>query len=300
MTVMRTHVGVCAFAVVLLTLAAAPAPAEPASGASIKYNYGPARNPKFKLIRQRLMDRRVLEELTEFVSPVRFKRDITLATVQCDVVNAFWNPNSQKLELCYELLADNEDNLIPFVEGRFTLPNGERLVPTVKGISRGEAVTGAFLGTVMHELGHAVFDLQEVPVLGREEDAADQMAAFLLVQFGPQVARTTIKGAAADWDFTAQRWDWLIKNGKKQLYYDVHSLPAQRLYNYVCVAYGHLPDTFGDFVEQGLLPSARARNCANEYRQVANAFRQTLLPTIDQALMEKVRARTWLRPEDVQ
>jgi hypothetical protein len=300
MAAMKVHVGVCAFAAVLVALSTAPAAAEPPPGATIKYDYGQTRNPKFKLIRQRLMDRRVLEELSEFLSPVRFKRDITLATVQCDAVNAFWNPNSQRLELCYELLADNEDNLVPFVEGRFALPSGERLVPSVKGISRGEAITGAFLGTVMHELGHAVFDLQEVPVLGKEEDAADQMASFLLVQFGPQVARTTIKGIAADWDFTTQRWDWLIKNGKKQPYYDIHSLPAQRLYNYLCVAYGHLPDTFADFVEQGLLPALRARNCEQEYKQVANAFRQTVLPTIDQALMENVRSRTWLRPADVQ
>jgi hypothetical protein len=297
---MRIDFRVCAFALTLVALMAMPAAAEPAPGAPIKYEYAQTRNPKFKLIRQRLMDRRVLEELTEFLSPVRFKRDITLTTLDCNTVNAFWNPNAQKLMLCYELLADNEDNLVPFVEGRFTLPNGEKLLPVVKGITRGEALTGSFLGTVMHELGHAVFDLQEVPLLGREEDAADQMASFLLVQFGPQVARTTIKGVAADWDFSAQRWDWAIRNGRRQPYYDIHSLPAQRLYNYLCIAYGHLPDTFSDFVEQGLLPAARARNCANEYSQVANAFRQTLLPTIDQAQMEKVRSRTWLRPADVQ
>jgi hypothetical protein len=299
MASMRIHLGVCAFAAALMLLPAVPARAE-SSGAPIKIDYGQTRNPKFKLIRQRLMDRRVLEELSEFLSPVRFKRDIMLATVQCDAINAFWNPNSQKMELCYELLSDNEDNLVPFVEGRFTLPSGERLQPTVKGITRGEAMTGAFLGTVMHELGHAVFDLQEVPVLGKEEDAADQLAALLLVQFGPQVARTMIKGVAADWDFGAQRGDWAVKNGKKQAYYDIHSLPGQRLYNYVCIAYGHLPDTFQDFVQQGLLPSARAQNCAKEYGQVANAFRKTLLRYIDPVLMEQVRARVWLRPEDVQ
>jgi hypothetical protein len=305
MSLMTIKAGLCALAAALLILPAAPAAAQTPKGASIKIDYGQTRNPQLKLVRQRLMDRKVLEELSEFLSPLRFKRDITLSTAQCDAINAYWNPNSQKMELCYELLADNEDNLVPFVEDRFTLPSGERLRPTVKGVSRGEALVGAFLGTVMHELGHAVFDLQEVPVLGREEDAADQLAAFLLVQFGPQVARTMIKGVAADWDFSAQRWDWAIRNGKKQPYYDVHSLPAQRLYNYVCIAYGNLPDTFRDFVDQGLLPTVRAQNCPREYQQVAKAFRNTLLKDIDPVLMEKVRERQrgpnpWLRPVDLQ
>ena len=32
-----------------------------------------------------------------------------------------------------------------------------------------------------------------IPVFGREEDAADQLSAFLMLQFGKDVARTTIR-----------------------------------------------------------------------------------------------------------
>src|SRR5262249_36103402 len=139
MSPMRMKAGVCALTAAALLTLAVTAPASAQTGASIKIEYGQTRNPKFKLIRQRLLERRVLEELSEFLSPLHFKRDITLSTVQCDKVNAFWNPNSQRMELCYELLADNEDNLVPFVEDRFTLPTGERLRPAIKGVTRGEA-----------------------------------------------------------------------------------------------------------------------------------------------------------------
>jgi hypothetical protein len=36
----------------------------------------------------------------------------------------------------------------------------------------------------LHETGHAVFDLLEVPVLGREEDAADLFSAYIMLHFG--------------------------------------------------------------------------------------------------------------------
>ena len=44
------------------------------------------------------------------------------------------------------------------------------------------------------------------------------------------------------------------------------------------------------------LPRARADNCANEYRQVQHAFRETIAPHLDMALVKKAIARPWLRP----
>jgi hypothetical protein len=35
-----------------------------------------------------------------------------------------------------------------------------------------------------HEVGHAAFDLFNVPIFGHEEDAADNFATFLMLQFG--------------------------------------------------------------------------------------------------------------------
>lgn len=274
--------------------------AQPDPKVQISVKYVQPRNPKLNPVRQRLMDRRVLEEMAEFLSPLRLKRNLTLSTDQCDQVNAFYQSGAQKLQMCYELVEETRNALVPFVEGRYTLPNGEVLKPTIQGVTRGEAIVGSFLGTMFHEMGHAVFDLQDIPVLGKEEDGADQLAAFLLVQFGPDVARTAIKGLAADWDFSAQRLDWNVRNGKRQHpYYDVHSLHAQRMYMTLCIGYGALPAVFQDLVDQGLLPRARAANCPNEYKQVAHAFGKTLLPDIDREQMEIVRKKKWLRTDDL-
>ncbi len=56
-----------------------------------------------------------------------------------------------------------------------------------------------FLQVTFHELGHGMFDIYNIPVLGREEDAADQMAGFILSQFGPDIARRTLPAGAYVW-----------------------------------------------------------------------------------------------------
>ena len=44
---------------------------------------------------------------------------------------------------------------------------------TASGIEPIDTVVGPFLDTVLHEFAHALFDYLDIPVLGREEDAAD-------------------------------------------------------------------------------------------------------------------------------
>ena len=48
----------------------------------------------------------------------------------------------------------------------------------------------------LHETGHAVFDQLKVPVLGREEDAADLFSAYIMLQLGKEDARRLILGSA--------------------------------------------------------------------------------------------------------
>ncbi len=125
--------------------------------------------------------------------------------------------------------------------------------------------------------------------LRREEDAADQIAGFLMLQFGKEVARTAIKGTAYVW--------LTFSREERPAYWDVHSTAGQRFYNFLCIGYGGDPESFKEFVGKPL-PKERLENCAHEYRQVRNAFIKTIMPHIDQELTKQVQARQWLRPDD--
>ena len=110
-------------------------------------------------IYQRLKKRQVLEELSAFLSPLKLPRTLRVRTKSCGVVNAFYEPPEWTVNMCYEWI-DSTEQMAPQA--------------TSEGFTRQEVVVGGFVGVILHELGHAVSDMYQLPVLGREEDSADQ------------------------------------------------------------------------------------------------------------------------------
>jgi Putative metallopeptidase len=230
----------------------------------------------YKAIEGRLQKRQLLEEFSQFLAPVRLPMPLRLRTKQCGVINAFYSTDDWSITLCYEYVKKIEDDA----------PKAT----TLEGITRRDAIVGRVVGTLLHEAGHAMSSLLQLPVLAREEDSADQIAAFVMLQFGTEVAKTMIKGQAYGWHEDERRYF--------NAYWDVHSIALQRLHTYLCIAYGKYPAEFNDFVRNGWLPKLRAPGCAAEYRQAERAFRQTILPHVDQDLMKQVLARKWLPPDN--
>jgi hypothetical protein len=249
-----------------------------AQHSNIDYAYVPPDKIVYVPLMRRLKARRVLEQLSEFLAPLRLPHAFFLETKQCDTVNAFYSSSTWSLNICYEL--------VEFLEG--VAPEADT---PVEGISRDEVLAGALVGVVLHELGHAVFDMLQVPVFGREEDAADQMASFIALQFSKDVARTVVRSYAYLYlAFGGAPTDW----GD---YSDEHGTNPQRFYNTLCLGYGSDPEFFKDFVDRGWLPKERADNCAAEYQQLKHAFVTTVLPFIDPEQMKAVQARQWLAPQ---
>ena len=224
---------------------------------------------------ERLKQHRLLEEFSQFLAPLRLPINLRLRTAECGEANAFYDPSDSVITLCYEYVAEIED-----FAPKSTTP---------EGITRQDAIVGKVVGTMLHEAGHAVSNLLQLPVLGREEDTADQIAGFVMLQFGPEVAQTLIKGEAYGWNQSERR--------NVPQYWDVHSTALQRQHTYLCMAYGRYPDVFKDFIQNGWLPKARAPSCAAEYRQAERAFNKTIrMNYIDTDRMKAVLARRWLPP----
>jgi hypothetical protein len=247
------------------------------TGNQIIISYGVPKNPAHQPIYERLQKRRVLEDMRDFHSPLKLPKPLTIKTEGCGVVNAYYS--SGAVTICYEYIA-----WIHKVAQQVTLSNE---------ISPEDAVVGPFVDVLLHETSHAIFDLLKIPLFGREEDAADQLAAFILLQFGNDVARRTIVGAALL--FRQMSIEQVPGTAD---YASVHGLPAQRFVNVLCIAYGAQPQLFADFVKQGFLPVNRMGYCRWEYQQILHAFRTLIAPHVDPVLQEKVRGREWLRADD--
>jgi hypothetical protein len=67
---------------------------------------------------------------------------------------------------------------------------------------------GSFSGLTLHEVGHATFDILGVPIFGHPEDAADNFATYIVLQFGEGQAHRLIGGAA--WAWRAYLGDYAI------------------------------------------------------------------------------------------
>jgi hypothetical protein len=221
-----------------------------------------------------LKSNRVLESFQEFFRIFPMSKPFGFKLAGCDgEANAWYDPDDRMITICYEYVEEAQQ----FAPKRVT----------AAGVAPEDAVIGPVVETFLHEAGHALFDVFNVPILGREEDAADQVAAYVLVQLGDESARRTIGGVAHNLAIEAKR---TRRPGRKALA-DVHGLPAQRFYNLACIAYGAKPTLFADVVDKGYLPKDRAESCEAEYNQVAYAISTLLGPHMDKTAAAELKAK---------
>src|SRR3954451_25356137 len=236
----------------------------------IKISYVPPKNSAHEAVFQLLKERRVLEKFKGLLSALRLPRTLLLKVEGCDGESNAWY-GDDAVTVCYEYLAD--------------ILRDAPKEPTPAGVTRADAIVGPTLEVFLHETGHAVFDYLSVPIFGREEDAADQFAAYFLLQFAKSSARRLIVGVAYAYNLDASK-----PSTKNNPFADEHGLPAQRFYNVLCIAYGADAKLFADLVEKGYLPKERAEGCEFEYEQIGRAMTKLIRPYIDQKLAKRVRA----------
>lgn len=136
--------------------------------------------------------------------------------------------------------------------------------------SAAQFVTSNIIGTLYHELGHALIDQLQLPVLGREEDAADTLSALLINDVWTEDSAKDMitDNANAYLMYDARSTD----QGDTPPYWDVHGLDLQRYYNLICLFYGASPDSRGDLVKQFDLPAERSEGCADEFDQANGSW----------------------------
>jgi hypothetical protein len=169
----------------------------------------------------------------------------------------------------------------------------EKIAAQADAETREMLLAGTIVQAIFHDTANAIFDILQIPVWGRREDAADRLAGFLMVEIGADIAYHLIVGTAIF--FQASHWTW---NGSE--FADVHSPQAQRFFNYVCMAYGSDPVRFGylaepeDKTKEPIIPQKRAARCASEFTQVRSAFNLRIMPFVDPDLLIKLRATQWV------
>jgi hypothetical protein len=138
-----------------------------------------------------------------------------------------------------------------------------------------EFITGNILFVMLHELSHGAVNQMDLPVVGREEDAADSFASVRLIQVGSDFSHRVLVEAARGWFLSDQRDR---KDGEKLVFYDEHSLDKVRAYNIVCLIVGSDPGKFVDLANETKLPPERQQTCPRDYSKASRSWATLLKP----------------------
>jgi hypothetical protein len=241
----------------------------------VSVNYVPPKNPAHQQVYELLKERQSLEKFQELLSPFRLPWTLNISLTECDgEADAMYSDDT--ITICYEYIED----LRKYMPAK----------TTPAGIEPIDTLVGPFIDTVLHEFAHALFDYLDIPILGREEDAADQVSAYIYLNFGKDEARRLIMGTVYAYMLEVQDTD----APSMEEFADEHSTSEQRAFNLLCIAYGADPELFKGVPALGGLPQERVDICEEEYELISFAYQTLIGPHIDPELAKKVFDRTWL------
>ncbi|GJE00810.1 DUF4344 domain-containing metallopeptidase [Methylobacterium isbiliense] len=264
----------------VLALAAcllSPEGAGASDGGQIRIVYDPPKTAAHREIHDAMRQGRVLERVGAIVGLVRLPTRLTYRLEDCaGEPNAWYAPESRSVTVCYELIA--------------SIVRAAPRTQSAAGITREDAIRGPIVQILLHESSHALFDLLDVPILGREEDAADQVASFILLHLAPADARRVLAGSGAFFA-TLGRHEIIDRSA----FADVHGLFWQRFYNLACLAYGSDKRRYRVILAANDLPKERAAGCEEEFSQAAFAFRKLIAPHLRMQPLDGERLRRAFR-----
>jgi hypothetical protein len=222
-------------------------------------------DPVYETLRADLGRRRYLEALTEHLNALFWlPAALTLEMDRCGEANAYYDPARRKIVGCYELIAA----LLDTFDKRGSRANLDN------------HVYGAFTFSLLHEVAHAIIDVWDLPVTGKEEDAADQLATIVLLSFGEEGEAAVVSAAVA-----FARAKEKLNNSR---FAAEHSLSKQRAFSILCWVQGQDTSAPARWPLWRDVPADRSERCVTESAQVMEAWNTIL----KRALRRPLRGRT--------
>ncbi len=243
----------------------------------------PAHGPAFEHIQRDATFARARTFLTLF----RLPRPMTIVTRSCSGRGGAWYADGT-VTICYEYLQAILDNAAH--PGR---PDW---------VSREAAIAGPIADVVLHEGAHALFEFLRTPLLGREEDAADMISTFAMLNIFRGEAKAMVSGVAYSYLVDANVRDFgelpalQSRTAPNRAYGGPHSTALQRLFSVICHASGFDEAGFTSLMAASDLPGWRASGCEDEYAQIRHAFHTLLTPHLDADKAQRLFPDSGLAP----
>lgn len=169
--------------------------------------------------------------------------------------------------------------LAPVVLGLAALMMGGAQAQDMSGFSkqqRAEIIRFAAnnsLFVLYHEMAHLLVDQLRLPVLGKEEDAADNVATWTLLNKRTPDADKALADATEGWLLSGVAY----RSGKhEEDFAAAHSLDKQRAYQIVCLMVGSDDTAFRPIANQYAIGRDRQESCYWDYQLVDRSLKGVL------------------------
>lgn len=143
-----------------------------------------------------------------------------------------------------------------------------------KATERDDYILGTTLHVALHEAGHMLIDQLKLPVLGQEEDAADNFATIALIDQDTDLGDLALADTAHFWFALSDSSEF-----EDASFFDEHDLDVQRALRIVCHLVGVDPNIFGYLAKAANLSEENYDTCGENFELAADSWFSVLEPS---------------------
>lgn len=204
-------------------------PAGQAQAGEVIAIHEPPTDPAHRAAHDLIRDDAAFARSRAFFAAFNLPRSLTFVTRSCEGRGGAWYFDF-KVTICYEYV----QNLI----------DGAASAQRPAWVSAEGAVRGGIADVALHEGAHALFEAFRTPLLGKEEDAADMVSTFAILNLFGAEAPAMVRGVAYSYLVDAQVRNFSdlptlqARAPVSRAYGGAHSTALQRMFSIVCHALG--------------------------------------------------------------
>ncbi|MCS5420881.1 MULTISPECIES: DUF4344 domain-containing metallopeptidase [Psychrilyobacter] len=192
----------------------------------VQLRYSPPTEKKEKEVREWMIKNRVIENLVDTVNK-EIKIEEELLVVVGDGDSVHYNSENREIVITYDFVMEVRERFKDEYEKEWEIYAKDSIEHTF-----------------YHELGHALVDLLNIPVLGKEEDAVDDFGIIMLILTSEDGEERAISAAEL---FFMEGME--VEEYSSEDLMDEHSLDDQRGYRSLSLVYGSNPEKYEDIAE---------------------------------------------------